>query len=222
METSATLLYSTILPVGDGPVADPVPSEVGARRMSSPSDRELMERIVRGDADSFASLYSRYERPLFNFLLRVTRHRALSEDLLQETFTRVWRAARTWDAARGPARAWMYKIALNAARSELARKVHRAPHVSLDDDGRDLADEASGEERLAARIDETDQARAISQALDGLPDYMKEVVVLRCQQQLSFAEISRVTGAPEGTLKSRFHRAVTALRARVGRERRTS
>jgi RNA polymerase sigma-70 factor (ECF subfamily) len=190
--------------------------------MSCPSDRELMERVVRGDADSFASLYDRYERPLFNFLLRVTRHRALAEDLLQETFTRVWRAARTWNSGRGAARAWVYKIALNAARSELARKVHRAPHMSLDDEGRDLADEASGEARLAARIDEMDQARAISEALDTLPDHMKEVVVLRCQQQLSFAEISRVTGAPAGTLKSRFHRAVAALRARVGRERRTS
>jgi RNA polymerase sigma-70 factor (ECF subfamily) len=220
METSATLLYSTILPVGDGRVADPVPSVVGALDMSSPSDRDLMERVVRGDTDSFASLYDRYERPLFNFLLRVTRQRALAEDLLQETFTRVWRAARTWDPGRGPARAWMYKIALNSARSELARKVHRAPHLSLDDDGREIADEASGEGRLAARIDQADRARAISQALDTLPDYMKEVVVLRCQQQLSFAEISRVTGAPEGTLKSRFHRAVAALRTRIGREER--
>jgi RNA polymerase sigma-70 factor (ECF subfamily) len=220
METSATLLYSTILPVGDGRVTDPVPSAVGAQEMSSPSDRDLMERVVRGDADSFASLYDRYERPLFNFLLRVTRQRPLAEDLLQETFTRVWRAAGTWDPGRGPARAWMYKIALNAARSELARKVHRAPHLSLDDDGRELADEASGEGRLAARIDQTDRARAISQALDTLPDYMKEVVVQRCQQQLSFAEISRVTGAPEGTLKSRFHRAVAALRTRIGREER--
>jgi RNA polymerase sigma-70 factor (ECF subfamily) len=222
METSATLLLSTILPIGDGRAAEPVPSQVGAPEMSSPSDRELMERVARGGADSFATLYGRYERPLFNFLLRVTRQRALAEDLLQETFTRVWRAAGTWDHARGPARAWMYKIALNAARSELARKVHRAPHVPLDDGGRDVVDQASGEGRLADRIDETDQARAISEALDTLPDHMKEVVVLRCQQQLSFAEISRVTGAPEGTLKSRFHRAVAALRARVGRERRTS
>lgn len=217
METSATLLFSSILPVGDGPVAEPVPS-VGAPEMSNPSDRELMERIVRGESDSFATLYGRYERPLFNFLLRVTRHRALAEDLLQETFTRVWRAARTWDPGRGPARAWMYKIALNAARSELARKVHRTPHVPLNDGGREVVDETSSEGRLAARIDITDQARAISEALDTLPDFMKEVVVLRCQQQLSFAEISRVTGAPEGTLKSRFHRAVAALRVRVGRK----
>jgi RNA polymerase sigma-70 factor (ECF subfamily) len=69
--------------------------------MSGLDDRRLMERIVGGDADSFAAFYRRYERPLFNFLLRVTRHRALAEDLLQESFVRVWRAARTWDPGRG-------------------------------------------------------------------------------------------------------------------------
>jgi RNA polymerase sigma-70 factor (ECF subfamily) len=184
--------------------------------MSSLDDRGLMERIAGGDPDAFATLYRRYERPLFNFLLRVTRDRPLAEDLLQETFTRVWRAARTWDPGRGPARSWLYKIALNAARSELGRKVHRAPHEPLDAGGRELADGASGEGRLAARIDEAERSRAVARALDSLPDFMKEVVVLRCQQQLSFAEIAQVTGAPEGTLKSRFHRAVVALRSRLG------
>jgi RNA polymerase sigma-70 factor (ECF subfamily) len=218
MDTSATLLLSTIFPVHDGPGADPAPSDVVALDMSSLDDRGLMERVVGRDPDAFATLYRRYERPLFNFLLRVTRDRPLAEDLLQETFTRVWRAARTWDPGRGPARSWLYKVALNAARSELARKVHRAPHEPLDAGGRELADKASGEGRLAARIDEAQRAHAVARALDTLPDFMKEVVVLRCQQQLSFAEIARVTGAPEGTLKSRFHRAVAALRTRLGHD----
>ena len=65
-------------------------------------------------------------------------------------------------------------------------------------------------------LGEAERARAVARALDTLPGFMKEVVVLRCQQQLSFAEIAQVTGAPEGTLKSRFHRAVVALRSRLG------
>jgi RNA polymerase sigma-70 factor (ECF subfamily) len=215
MDSSATLLLSTIFPVGGGETTEPPPDALPLD-MSRLEDGALMERIVGGDSDAFAALYRRYERPLFNFLLRVTRRRPLAEDLLQETFTRVWRAARTWDPGRGPARSWLYKVALNAARSELGRKVHRMPHEPLDAGGRELADGASGEGRLAARIDRAHQARAVARALDDLPDYMKEVVVLRCQEQLSFAEIATVTGAPEGTLKSRFHRAVIALRARLG------
>ena len=216
MDSSATLVLQAIFPVGEEPVVDPTPPRTVTLDMSSLDDRGLMERVVGGDPDAFATLYRRYERPLFNFLLRVTRNRPLAEDLLQETFTRVWRAARTWDPGRGPARSWLYKIALNAARSELGRKVHRTPHEPLDAGGRELPDGGSGEERLAARIDEAEQARAVARALDTLPDFMKEVVVLRCQQQLSFAEIAQVTGAPPGTLKSRFHRAVVALRSRLG------
>jgi RNA polymerase sigma-70 factor (ECF subfamily) len=216
MECSATLLLSAVFPAADAGADERVPSAVFTLDMSSLDDRGLMERVAGGDADAFATLFRRYERPLFNFLLRVTRHRTLAEDLLQETFIRVWRAGRTWDPERGPARSWLYKVALNAARSELARKVHRAPHEALDAGGRELADEASGETRLAARIDEAAQARAVTRAVETLPDFMREVVVLRCQEQLPFAEIAQVTGVPVGTLKSRFHRAVIALRVRLG------
>jgi RNA polymerase sigma-70 factor (ECF subfamily) len=216
MDSSATLVLQAFFPVGDGSAADPLPAKAVSLDMSSLDDRALMERVVGRDPDAFATLYRRYERPLFNFLLRMTRHRPLAEDLLQETFTRVWRAARTWDPGRGPTRSWLYKVALNTARSELARKVHRVPHEPLDAPGRELRDETGGEERLTARLDEERRARAVARVLDTLPDFMKEVVVLRCQQQLSFAEIAQVTGAPEGTLKSRFHRAVVALRSRLG------
>jgi RNA polymerase sigma-70 factor (ECF subfamily) len=219
METSATLLCPMIWPARSGPVAAPVRSGGLSADMSTLDDRRLMERIVGGDADAFAVLYRRYERPLFRFLLRMTHHRPQAEDLLQETFVRIWRADRTWDPGRGPARAWLYKVALNAARSELGRRVHRTSHVALDDRTHDLPDETSGEPQLAARIDETRRARAVAEALDRLPGFMKEVVVLRCQQQLSFSEIASVTGAPEGTLKSRFHRAVAALRRHLATPR---
>jgi len=214
MDASATLTLSLIPHVGEDP-AD------GVARDPARSDGELMRAVAGGDPDAFALLYGRYERPLYNFLVRLTRQRALAEDLLQETFTRVWRAAGTWDPGRGPTRAWLYKVALNAARSELGRKVHRTPHVSLDDETLPPPDRRSDERELAGRLDQLARGRAVARALDELPGFMKEVVVLRCQEQLSFAEIGEVTGTPIGTLKSRFHRAVEALRARVADEKDT-
>jgi RNA polymerase sigma-70 factor (ECF subfamily) len=82
----------------------------------------------------------------------------------------------------------------------------------------DLPDAAAGEGGVAARLDEARQASAVALALERLPDFMREVVVLRCSRELSFAEIAEVTGAPQGTLKSRFHRAVAALREALGPE----
>ena len=197
---------------GDAGAAEPVPSGEAARAMQTLSDRALMERVARGDADAFAALYRRYERPLFAVLLRLSGRRALAEEWLQETFIRVWLAAGTHDPARGPVRPWLYKIALNTARSQMALKRYRTAHVSLEEAGLDLPDERAGETRVAARLDEARRADAVAGALQRLPDYMREVIVLRCSRELSFAEIAEVTGAPQGTIKSRFHRAVVALR----------
>jgi RNA polymerase sigma-70 factor (ECF subfamily) len=202
---------------GDRGVAE-VPSAPIAPAMPTLTDRALVERVAGGDADAFTVLYRRYERPIFAFLLRLAGRRALAEELLQETFTRVWLAADKHDPARGQVRPWLYKIALNTARDEFGRKRYRTPHVSLEASGLDLPDEAAGEARVAARMDEDLRAAAVARALERLPPFMREVIVLRCRRELSFAEIAEVTGAPQGTVKSRFHRAVTALRESLDRK----
>jgi RNA polymerase sigma-70 factor (ECF subfamily) len=182
-------------------------------------DEVLIERVARQDRDAFTALYRRYERPVFAVLLRLGGQRQLAEEWLQEAFTRVWLAAAMHDPARGRVKPWIYAIALNTARSELALKRHRAPHVSIDATELELADASAGEPRLLAELDEQGRRHALASALRELPDYMREVVVLRCSRELSFAEIAEVTGSPQGTLKARFHRAMQALRARLqGRE----
>jgi RNA polymerase sigma-70 factor, ECF subfamily len=205
------------LPALAGDEVDPVPSGVPA--MPTLSDGTLLERAAQGDADAFAVLYRRFERPVFAMLLRLAGgRRAIAEEWLQEAFTRVWLGAATHDPARGEVRPWVYKVALNTARSEMARKRYRTPHVSIDEAELDLPDETAGEKGVAARMDEARRAAAFTHALGHLPDFMREVVVLRCSRELTFAEIAEVTGAPQGTLKSRFHRAVAALREALGPE----
>ncbi len=216
MSTTAILPFP-LLPSLAGSASEPVPSGVPA--MAILPDRALLERVAGGDTDAFTALYRRYERPVFGVLLRLAGgRRALAEEWLQEAFTRVWLGASTHDPSRGEVRPWIYKIALNTARSELSRKRYRTPHVSLDEAGLDLPDERAGEKRVTARLDEARRAEAVARALRELPDFMREVVVLRCSRELSFAEIAEVTGAPEGTLKSRFHRAVAALREALARD----
>jgi len=212
MDSTASLAIDVPLPVRDA--AGRVPS--AGEEMPAPSDLELIDRVARRDTRAFGALYARHSRPVFGMLVRLAGRREVAEEWLQETFTRVWLAARTHDPARGAVRAWIFRIALNTARSELGRKRHRTTHVSLDQTGLDLAGATSGEPELAASLDETRRARELHRALERLPDFMREVVVLRCSRELTFAEIAAVTGAPEGTLKSRFHRAVAALRAALG------
>jgi RNA polymerase sigma-70 factor (ECF subfamily) len=194
-------------------LAESVLSDETPPCMESASDAKLAERAVKGDADAFAELYRRYERPIFSFILRTTGRRTLAADLLQETFTRVWMAGRSFDPARGAFRPWLYRVALNTVRSELAKKRYSAEHLPIEGT---LAETRATGNDPGERIDLSRQAQSVIHALDGLPAYLREVVVLRCYQQLTFAEISEITGAPEGTLKARFHRAVAALRSNLG------
>ena len=199
------------------PDAEALPSGA-APTVHALSDRAVVENPAGGVTDAFTALYRRYERPVFGVLLRLAGgRRALAEEWLQEAFTRVWLGAGTHDPSRGEVRPWVYKIALNTARSELGRKRNRTPHVSIDEAGLDLPDDAAGEKGMTALLDEARRVEAVGLALQELPDFMREVIVLRCSHELSFAEIAIVTGAPQGTLKSRFHRAVAALREALAR-----
>jgi RNA polymerase sigma-70 factor (ECF subfamily) len=191
------------------------PSLTESAALAALSDEALLQRVSGRDVDAFAQLYRRYERPVFAVLLRLGGQRALAEEWLQEAFTRVWLAAGSHDPARGRVKPWIYAIALNTARSDLARKRHRSRHFSLDAAELELPDTGGGERALAGRLDAERRAGALAAALGELPDYLREVVVLRCSRELSFSEIAAATGSPEGTLKSRFHRAVLLLRERL-------
>lgn len=211
----AARLPVPVLPVplaGDG--CDPDPDAAPM----APTDQDLIERAARGETEAFTILYRRYERPVFGVLLRLAGRRPLAEEWLQEAFTRVWLAAGTHDPSRGAAKSWIFAIALNTARSHLNRRAVRTPHVPLDALGEPPDHGAPGEGQIADALDGERRAQAVRDALADLPDFMREVVVLRCSRELSFAEIAEVTGAPQGTLKSRFHRAVGVLRARLSGE----
>ena len=92
--------------------------------IDSLSDEILMQRVCARDVDAFRVIYNRYEARLFSFASRYCEDRILAEDLMQETFWRVWQDARTFDPSRGDFRRWVYRVALNAARTEFSHKRH--------------------------------------------------------------------------------------------------
>jgi RNA polymerase sigma-70 factor, ECF subfamily len=179
--------------------------------MDQRSDEALAAEVARGDTEALRSLHDRHKVQAFNLILRLTGDREMAQDLLQEAFTRVWTMARTFDPRRGPFKPWLFTIALNAARSEMAKKRHSVRHVEPEE-AEGLDPLAGNPERLLA---ETETRRRVEAALAGLSPHLREVVVLKVFHQLKFHEIARITGAPEGTLKARFHRAVAELRERL-------
>jgi RNA polymerase sigma-70 factor (ECF subfamily) len=179
--------------------------------MEDTPDHTLVAEVARGDAAALRVLYLRYERPTFNLILRLTGNREMAQDMMQETFTRVWTRARTFRGDRGSFKGWLFTIALNVTRSELARKRHGVRHLA-DDAVEHLASEADGPDVLLQR---SEAGGSVATALAQLAPHLREVVVMKVYQQLKFREIADITKTPEGTLKARFHRAVAELRERL-------
>lgn len=178
--------------------------------MENCSDKELIGLTIKRCASAFKELYMRYKIPIYNFILRYTGNREIAEDLLQETFIRIWYGAHTFDNKKGNFRVWLYKIALNTTRNEMSKKQYK--HYFYELETIKNKKESSSEERPDRKFDNLELQNRIATALKRLPHLLREVVIMKNYQQLKFREISEITDTPEGTLKARYHRAVEKLR----------
>jgi RNA polymerase sigma-70 factor (ECF subfamily) len=177
-------------------------------------DEHLMLRFQKGDVRAFEVLVRRHRTPVFSFLLRLTGDRGRAEDLCQETFLKVVKAAPGWEE-RARFRTWMFSIARNLAVDESRRAAFRRVET-LDAEGGAGAAEARSEDPAPDRAVEATLLRPkLEAALAALPPEQREVFVLREHAGLRFAEIAEVTGVPENTVKSRMRYALEALRAKL-------
>lgn len=180
--------------------------------MTDPSDESLMSLFQQGNEPAYALLVQRYKDELTNFARRFLGDRDEAEDVVQETFVRVWRSR---DSYTPPARfsTWIYTIASNLAKTRFRRwSLWRFVRLGEPHGGGqvfDLPDESAGPDGAA---DDTLREERIQQALKSLPVKFREVIVLRDIQQLSYEEIVAITGTAMGTVKSRINRARALLR----------
>jgi len=174
----------------------------------------------KGDQQAYAALYDRWSGPILRWFWHACYDRAAAEDLMQETFLRVWRAAPRYEV-RARFSTYLFQVAKNLWLNERAKILRRPLKVSLDAP-RDLGDDGEGAS-LAERLpghgpspaDETVRAetgRRIRAAVDGLSEKLREVFILAAFQELPYQEVGAILGIPEGTVKSRMWAAVRVLR----------
>lgn len=163
-----------------------------------------------GDETALAALMSRYERPLYAFLVRHVGAGADADDLFQETWIRVARHAGRYDPAR-PFTTWLFQIAVNLCRDRARRRAARPEEVHADPAG-DAGTVAAGDDPEQSFV-RAERAADVRTALAALPDAQREVVLLRYHHELSEEEVAAIAGIPRGTVKSRLHAALKRLRA---------
>ena len=185
-------------------------------RLSDMADDELLARFATGEAAAFEVLLRRYQRPLYNFILRSVRDTEVAADLLQDTFTRVLQHGSEWNGS-AKFSTWVYVIARNLCIDHARRMRHRR-HASLDGPARAAPDGDPLVERIAAQRPDTEREAAgpdlrarIERAVEALPEEQREVFLMRQIQQMPFAEIAAVVVTSENTVKSRMLYALTRL-----------
>ncbi len=184
------------------------------------SDEALLERFKRGDASAFETLYERHRDPFFGFLYRLVKDMEAAEDILQDAFMRLIRAA---DDFRGEAkvRTWLYGIGRNLTIDHGRRMKHRRAR-SLDaplgeEDGPSLGETVAAASRDSeGLVGDRELAARIEAAVEALPDELREVFLLRETAEVPFEEIAAIVGCPVGTAKSRMRHALEHLRKRLG------
>jgi RNA polymerase sigma factor (sigma-70 family) len=181
--------------------------------------RELASLLARtglGDRAAFAALYEHTSAQLFGVVLRIQRDRAQAEDVLQEVYVNVWRAASGFDAAQSQPLTWLTSVARNRAidslrRSRVQPQAAAAPAgvEEEDDPYAGLADEQAGPVELLQRACE---ARALTDCIQHLSASQRQSVALAFYDGLSHAEVAAQLRQPLGTVKSWLRRALQSLK----------
>jgi RNA polymerase sigma-70 factor, ECF subfamily len=184
---------------------------VTAGQMDALSDEQLMARLESPEVEAAVStLYDRYGRTVFGVGLKMLGDRSLAEELTQEVFLKVWRSSGTFDPSRGGFSTWLFRVTRSVAMDLHRRRARRVrPLPEGDSQIADVRDTSAGPQEI---VDESWLSWRVSRALDALDAPYREVIELAYFGGLSQREISRRTGIPLGTVKTRTARAFRNLR----------
>ncbi|MFC1628098.1 RNA polymerase sigma factor [Gemmatimonadota bacterium] len=182
------------------------------------SDEALLSSSLDGNLVAFDLLVDRYYDRIYGYLYRFLKDSAMAEDLLQETFLRVWKK-------RGEFRniasfsTWIYTIAGNLARSEWRRRkrwrmLRIGPSDNDDEPDYDLPDESAIPDRV---VENRLAAAELIDEVAKLPERYRQVVILRDIQEMSYEEIAGIVQIPVGTVKSRLNRGRLILQEKLGK-----
>lgn len=182
------------------------------------NDSAVVERVRAGDKQAFNLLVARYQYKIQNLVARLIRDPAEQEDVAQEAFIKAYRAIGNF---RGDSTfyTWLYRIAINTAKNHLVGAGRKPPARDVDVDDSTMLGQVEGLVEMnspEAILQNDELVNTIRQAIADLPDELREAIMLREFDGLSYEDIADVMGCPIGTVRSRIFRARDAIEQAMG------
>ncbi|WP_423409146.1 RNA polymerase sigma factor [Heyndrickxia sp. MSNUG] len=176
------------------------------------TDQELIAEVLNGSRASQEVLVRRHYKLVYGFLYRMAGDKELALDLTQETFIKVLNNLSKY---RGSAefKSWVLTIASNHAKDYFKSKAHKNSRNTYELQDRD----AKTEKSVSSIFEKNEKRKEIKEALDELPDFQREAILLKYYNDLKISEIARVTNATESTVKSRLKQGLGKLKLYLNR-----
>ena len=182
------------------------------------ADREMIERIGRGDQTAFGALYDRLNGPLYSLALRMLGDAGDAQDALQDVFLQIWSRARTYDPEQSSVFSWTVLLTRSRVIDRLRARGRRlrvlVASTDVEADRTEAAD-ASTAESVADTADKNDEAARVRSILSNLPSEQREAIELAFFTHLTHHEIAARLGQPLGTVKAQIRRGLLKLRERL-------
>jgi RNA polymerase sigma-70 factor (ECF subfamily) len=192
-----------------------MPGLMLALELSGENDEALARRLQQKEPQAMADLYDRFGRLAYSVILSVVRDPSIAEDLVQETFLRVWNRAHAFEPGRGALGPWLLTIARNRAIDHIRSAGSRMQRNSFEFDAREHPSLFVDMER---DVFNTDHARVIRKAIAKLNENQQKVIELAYYEGLSQTEMAERMGQPLGTIKTWVRSALKVLRGELGQE----
>ena len=174
-------------------------------RLSAQTDEQLMQRAARGSDQAFEELYNRHARRLQGFFARrLGDDSDLAADFIHDSFLRLYAARENYHAGRN-FRAWLYTIAYN-----LCKNHHRNQLTIVGDNS--AVNGLPADDNIEVELDEAILNQALREVLKNLSEPYAMLFSLHYEEELSIPQIAQITDLPEGTVKSRLHKAMNIIK----------
>jgi len=172
-------------------------------------DADLIRQAARGSVEAFNLLVSRWEKRVYNYLLRITGHREDALDLTQDVFLKAYQNLRKLD---DPSRfaPWLYRIAHNEAYSMFRKRRPESDVDEIEPEATEAGITVGGSSVFPVEL-----SLAVAAALDKLTPDQREAVVLKIYQGFKFEEMAEILGCPVSTVKSRLYTAFDLLKLQL-------